>query len=332
MDSFRYGIYIHSLWVVRAVLFRMNSEPLRIDLDFEALQLLVHVADLGSISAAARAARISQPAASKRIKALETRLRLELLDRRSRGAQLTDHGRMVTEWCRAVIDSAQALVTGAAALTAQTASNIRVAASHTVSEYLMPRWLAEFRLGDDKPVVHLRVANSTGVIAALRAREVDLGFVETPVVPRDLHSMPIGRDRLVLVVSPQHPLAHRLEPLTADEIARLPLVMRESGSGARDTLEAAIGGPMKEPAVELQTNSAVKISLAAGKFAAALPELVVGQELRDGRLVEVPVRDLDLSRTMHAVWRRGTRWRGAADSFLTLVASKSRRLEPAGTH
>ncbi len=314
------GIYNVRLWAVGLVV----AETHHLDLDLDALRLLVDVADLGSISAAARAQRISQPAASKRIKTLEARLRLELLDRRSRGAELTDHGRMVVEWCRSVVDAADALVTGALALTSQAQATVRVGASFTVGEYLMPRWIAEFRLRGDSPHVQLRVANSHEVVAALRAREIDLGFVESPEVPADLHSRRIGHDRLVLVVSPEHPLARRRRPLTGRELARMRLVTRESGSGARETLERALGEPMAEPAMELMTNSAVKVAVAAGEFAAALPELVVNQELYDGRLVEVPLVDVDMTRVLRAVWRRGTRWRGATGDFLTLVASKSR--------
>jgi molybdate transport repressor ModE-like protein len=305
------------------------AETVRLDLDLEALRLLVQVADLGSISAAARAAQISQPAASKRIKTLEGRLRLELLERRSRGAELTDHGRMVIEWCRAVTDAAEALVTGATALTTQAEATVRIGASYTVGEYMMPRWLTEFRMRGDQPPVQLRVANSHAVIDALRAREIDLGFVESPTVPTDLRSRRIGRDRLVLVVAPDHRLARRRRPLTRRELARLRLITRESGSGAREALERAIGEPMAEPAVELMTNSAVKVAIAAGEFAAALPELVVNQELLDGRLVEVPLVDVDMTRTLRAVWRRGTRWRGATGDFLTLVANKSQWIRSA---
>src|SRR5665647_2405106 len=81
----------------------------RPSLDLEALRVLTLVADLGSISDAARAEQISQPSASKRIQVLERQLDLELLDRRTRGATLTDHGRLVTGWCRVVVDATDAL-------------------------------------------------------------------------------------------------------------------------------------------------------------------------------------------------------------------------------
>ena len=288
----------------------------RPSLDLEALRMLTRVADLGSISAAARAEQISQPSASKRIQVLERQLGLELLDRRTRGATLTDHGRLVTGWCRAVVDATDALVSGSDALSARAAEQLSIGASQTIAEYLAPSWLGEYRRRGGGPPARLRVANSLGVIAALRAREIELGFVETPIIPADLHSRPIAADRLVLVVSPDHPLARRRNPVSRDELALMPLASREDGSGTRDTLRRAVGLPMAPPAVELDSNAAVKVLVGSGSYPAVISELAVANELRDGRFVDVPLDDVDLSRSLMAIWRRGARLQVAAAQFL----------------
>ena len=290
--------------------------PHRPSLDLEALRMLALVADLGSISAAARSEQISQPSASKRIQVLERQLGLALLDRRTRGATLTDQGRMVTGWCRSVVEATDALITGSQALAARAAERLSIGASQTIAEYLAPTWLGEFRRRPGEPPVQLRVANSQEVIAALRAREIDLGFVETPQIPSDLHRRRVARDRLVLVVAPDHPLARRRHPLGRDELAQTPLASREDGSGTRDTLRLAIGRSMVPPAVELDSNAAVKVLVSSGSFPAVISELAVANELRDGRLVEVPLAEVDLSRSLDAVWRKGTRLGGAAEHFL----------------
>ncbi|OIQ93198.1 HTH-type transcriptional activator CmpR [mine drainage metagenome] len=164
--------------------------------------------------------------------------------------------------------------------------------------------------------MQLRVANSQEVIAALRAREIELGFVETPQVPSDLRRRRVASDRLVLVVAPDHPLARRRHPLGRDELAETPLASREDGSGTRDTLRMAIGRPMVAPAVELDSNAAVKVLVGSGSFPAVLSELAVANELRDGRLVEVPLEGVDLARSLDAVWRRGMRLGAAAEHFV----------------
>ena len=300
---------------------------MRPHLDLDALRVLTLVADLGSISAAARVEQISQPSASKRIQVLERQLGLELLDRRTRGATLTVHGRMVTGWCRAVVDACDALSTGSQALSMRAAEQLAVGASQTIAEYLAPSWLGEHRRRGGTPV-RLHVANSQGVIAALRAREIELGFIETPTVPTDLHSHEVATDRLVLVVAPEHPLATRRTPVSPAELAEMPLACREDGSGTRDTLDVALGRTAAPPAIELDSNAAVKVLVSSGSLPAVISELAVAGELRDGRLVAVPVSGVDLRRSLTAVWRRGTRLRADANEFLLAarpVAGRPRR-------
>jgi len=294
-----------------------------VQLDLASLRLLTLVADLGSISAAARAEQISQPSASKRIQVLERQLRLPLLDRRTGGAMLTEQGRVVTDWCRVVVDAADALTIGARALSEASDDQLSIAASQTVAEYLCPSWLNEFRRRGERPAVRLRVANSQGVIAAVRSREVELGLIETPDVPSDLNSRRVAADRLVLVVAPGHPLARRRRPVSRTELAGMALASREGGSGTRDTLRQAVGTPMAAAAIELDSNAAVKVLISSGDHAAVLSELAVAGELRDGRLVEVPLTDVDLGRFLHAVWRRGSRLHTAARDFLGVIGPRT---------
>lgn len=289
--------------------------------------MLTLVADLGSISAAARVEQISQPSASKRIQVLERQLGLELLERRTRGAVLTEHGRLVTDWCRTVVAATDTLVTGSSALSEAAEEQLGIAASQTVAEYLCPRWLSGFR-SSTHPPVRLHVSNSQGVIAMVRSRAVHLGFVETPSIPADLHRCPIAVDRLVLVASPGHPLASRRRPVTRTELTGMPLASREDGSGTRETLRHALGAQVAGPAIELDSNAAVKVLVSSGNYAAVISEMAVASEVRDGRLVEIPVIEVDLTRSLQAVWRRGPRLRGPAHDFLTMVLQQSGRDAP----
>ncbi|MEE6167719.1 MULTISPECIES: LysR family transcriptional regulator [unclassified Mycolicibacterium] len=289
----------------------------------DALRLLITVADTGSISAAARAERISQPSASARLRNLERRLGLELLDRRTRGAELTPAGRAVTEWARGAVAAMEDLLTGAAAMRAdQTA---RVACSQTIAEYLMPAWLARVREHTGEPV-HLTVANSAGVITAVLGHDADLGFVEGPTVPAGLTSRVVRSDRLALVTAPGHPLTRRRKPVEASELAKLELVIREPGAGTRDTFEhalAKVGLAAHAAAVSLGSNAAIKVMVAAGAHAAVLSELAVAAELRDGRLVEIPVTGVDLHRRLRAVWRASATPRAVMSTLLAIASGRA---------
>ncbi|AXI79390.1 LysR substrate-binding domain-containing protein [Peterkaempfera bronchialis] len=278
--------------------------------DLGALQLLVAVAETGSLGQAAARLRISQPTASERMRTLERRLGLQLLVRATTGSQLTPAGQVVTDWARRLLDQAETLVEGVAALRAQQQGSLKVAASLTLAEHLLPGWLAALREADPHIHVALRVANSHQVVQALRRGETDLGFIEGPWTPPDLTAAPVGRDRLVIVAAPGHPWARRRRPVTGEELAATPLLLRESGSGTRETLERALRpwhGP-QVPVLELGSTAPLRAAALAGAAPAVLSELAVRQDLADGRLVEVPHDEgLPLSRTLRAVWPTGTR-------------------------
>lgn len=275
--------------------------------DLHALELLVAVAETGSLTQAAARFRISQPSASAQMMTLERRLGVQLLVRSTSGSRLTPAGLLVTDWARAVLERAAALVEGAAALKSRQEDRLRVAASLTVAEHLVPGWLMTLR--ETVPQVHvgLEVTNSHRVIEGIRHDEVDLGFVEGPWVPRDVQSTAVGRDRLAVVVAPGHPWARRRAAVTAEELASTPLVLRESGSGTRETLETALRpyDGVEVPVLELGATAPLRSAAASGVAPAVLSALAVQEDLSEGRLVEVPTEEgLSLVRTLRAVWLR----------------------------
>lgn len=291
--------------------------------DLEALELLVAVAETGSLGQAAARQGVSQPSASTRIRTLERRLGVRLLTRSPSGSRLTSAGLVVTESARTVLEHAYALVEGAAALRARQHRRLRVTASLTIAEHLMPGWLVTLR--DVEPDVHveLNVANSTIVIERLRAGEADLGFIEGQGAPRDMHSRAVARDRLVVVVSPDHPWARKRRPLRPVELATTPLLLREAGSGTRETLEAALipYGGVAEPVLELGATAPLRLAATAGTAPAVLSALAAADEIAAGRLVEVP-SELPLGRVLRAVWPRGRELTGSAARLLAVARAR----------
>ncbi|WP_371630702.1 LysR substrate-binding domain-containing protein [Streptomyces sp. NBC_00341] len=276
--------------------------------DLQSLQLLVSVAETGSLGRAAARLLISQPSASARMRTLERRLGLQLLDRSTAGSRLTPAGAVVTDWARTVLEGATALVEGAAALRSRQDSRLRVAASLTIAEELMPGWLVTLRESAPDAHVGLTVTNSWGVVEALRRGGCDLGFIEGPRVPDDLHRSAVGRDRLAVVVAPGHPWTRRRSALTGRELADTPLLLREAGSGTRETLERALRAydGVAVPVIELGSTAPLRSAAARGLAPAVLSELAVREDVASGRLVEVEVTPaVRLQRVLHAVWPKG---------------------------
>ncbi|MBZ5738324.1 LysR substrate-binding domain-containing protein [Nocardioides mangrovi] len=296
----------------------MTSRP-----DVTALDLLVRVAASGSLGAAAREVGIAQPNASRALSRLERQLGLQLLLRTPAGSRLTTEGEVVVAWARDAITAIDRVVLGARSLAEQQAAHLAVAASLTVAEYLAPQWLARFRRTHPDLHVSLEVGNSLEVVDRVVRGEVALGFVESPTVPRSVASTTIARDALVVVVGPDHPWARRRTPLAPADLVAGDLVLREEGSGTRETLVRALaraGLELGTSRLELASTAAVKAAASVGEAAAVLSELAVTAEVATGQLVVVPVAELELGRALRAVWLPDRRPAGPAADLVRVAA------------
>jgi DNA-binding transcriptional LysR family regulator len=291
--------------------------------DLAALELLLAVVRLGSVGRAAAELGITQPAASARIRSMEQQIGVALLERSPRGSRPTEAGALVAGWAAQVVEAAQALEAGIGALRERRDGRLRVVASLTVAEYLMPGWLLALREARPGTAVTLRTANSAEVAEQVLAGEADLGFVEGARAPSGLRGAVVATDRLVVVVAPRHRWARRRGGVTAEELAGTPLALREKGSGTREVLDrslAAFGG-VAVPLLELASTTALKAAAVSGAGPVVVSELAVADELAGGRLVAVPVADLDLRRPLRAVWPVGQRPSGPARDLLSLARS-----------
>ncbi len=283
-----------------------------------ALDLFCSVVELGSLSKAAEAHHIAQPSASGRVRALERQLKMTLLERSPSGSRPTPEGELVAQWAANVLQSATEFNAGVDALRARKAGRLRVAASLTIAEYLLPAWLEAFLRNRKDDSVKLAVANSSSVTHRLRQRQAELGFIESPDTAEDLAEQTVGRDRLVVVVSPSHPWAKAGE-VSLDAFVATPLVLREQGSGTRDALDAelaTLGFAPAASAMELGSTAAVRSAVINGRSPAVISDRAVAADLVAGSLVEIVVPGLAVDRSLRAVWIAGQPLSELARDFL----------------
>lgn len=293
------------------------------ELDLESLRLLVALQDLGSIGAAAREVGVSQPAASKRIREFEARWRLELVMRSTQGSELTVDGEAVVAWARRVLHEVDVMRTSLDSLTVERRAGLAVAASLTVAEFMLPLWMAELRARVPDLHPQLRVVNSEQVSALVRAGEVDVGFIETALVPRDLDVVTLGRDRLVIVAPAEHPWSRRSTPLSRKALLETEYVLREEGSGTRDTFERALQASPKV-AIEAGSTAALVGAVIAGLGPAVVSARAVSSYLDTGVLVEI-AHDLDLWRPISAVRLPQRRFRQQVEGLVAVAQAAMRR-------
>ncbi|HVB53020.1 MAG TPA: LysR family transcriptional regulator [Candidatus Acidoferrales bacterium] len=296
--------------------------------DLESLEMLLAVGEMGSISSVARAHSLSQPAVTARMNLLESRLGLRLLERGPSGTRLTADGWAVAEHARRVVDAAVALSAATEALRDRSTGRLRVAASLTIADHLMPAWVLSLRHAAPQVSITLRVTNSAAVIAAVLGRSADIGFVEGTSGPLSaLRARRVGGDQLVLVVSRDHPWARRCSLVSPAELAATPLVLREAGSGTRQVLEDQLARHGLQTMTQLELGSTAAIFAAArrGEAPAVVSSLAVAEELATQHLVTVQVGELDLRRTFRAVWSVGRRLSPVERRLLAIAEGSARQ-------
>lgn len=253
-----------------------------------------------------------------RLRSLEDTLGLTLLDRSSGRATLTRAGLAVVQWGDEVIDAMQNLMLGVNAARSEGKRHLRIVSSMTVAEYLIPAWLNRFQISNPETSVALTMANSEQVSHVMAEHGADIGFVEGQRAPAGLESKIVLEDTLVIVVAPSHPWARRRSPVSAKDLAGVSLVLRESGSGTREVLEAALKkqGHTATPLIELASTTAIKSAVASGIGPGILSKLAVKSDVRDGVLVEVASLGVTLDRSIRAVWPHDQPLSSAARLFL----------------
>ena len=272
--------------------------------DLITLELLDSIAELGSLGQAAARHGMSQPAVSMRMTRLERSLGLTLLQRSPAGTKLTPAGQRVADLGRRVLSEMQVMMAGVAGLVAEEGSHLRVAASLTVAEYLLPGWLSALHRESPGVMLAVEVTNSSRVLARVREASTDVGFVEGYRSRLDGMSTAVMRsDHLVVVVDPAHPWARRESAVSGAELASADLIVREPGSGTREVLDQALsswGGAHSW--LELGSTASILAAARRGEGPAVLSALAVAEDVDLGRLVPVRTEGLDLTRSLRAVW------------------------------
>ncbi|GAW94203.1 LysR family transcriptional regulator, partial [Calderihabitans maritimus] len=236
--------------------------------DFHKLQVFLTVAEEGSFSAAAKKLHLTQSAISFQISALEEYYQAPLFERLSRGVALTETGEILKKYAREIIALSQRLDEDIAELKGLVRGRLTIGASTIPGEYILPRYIGIFTANFPKVEVNMKVADSKKVVDMVLAREIDLGMVGTLFDERKLVSRPVLSDRLLLIASPEHPLAKR-EKVELKDILDYPFVLRERGSGTRRVMErgleeAGISPGQIKLRMELGSTEAVKTAVEEG--------------------------------------------------------------------
>lgn len=273
------------------------------------LKVFRTVADEHSFRRAAEILHLSQPAVSQQIQALETELDVSLFDRARGRVALTAAGTALLAYAKRGAQLAEEAMRAVQQTKGQIAGELRIGASMTVAQYILPRMLGAFLAAHPRVRLAVHSGNSEQIVESLAGKQIDLGLIEGPVSSREVFRQRFFEDRLVLIVGRNSKWAEK-PSLPLHALAQLPMLMRERGSGTRRVVEAALrraGVSRRELEVVLELDSIVAIisAVEVGIGASFISEWAVRKELRLGTIRVLDVPGLDIRRDMTLVRHPG---------------------------
>jgi DNA-binding transcriptional LysR family regulator len=267
--------------------------------DLAELRAFCAAVDLGSIGGAARLLRVSQPALSKRMRALEALAGAQLLVRSPRGIATTDAGERLYVEARKLLAQAEAVEELMAGLSNEDAP-VRLAVSHTIAEFVLPGRLVEYeQLRGRHLSVELVIANSVVVRELVSGGRAEFGIAAAQpgaAPPPGLKQVHFCDDEVVVAVPEGHPWAG-VDEIEPEQLVEEPLVVRDPSANTRQTVDEALAarGLKLAPALaEVGSTSAAKATALSERAPVLLSGISVGRD-EEGFAVK-PVRGLDLSR------------------------------------
>lgn len=286
------------------------------------------VAEQRSFRKAAEELYLTQPAVSLQIKALEEDLGVQLFNRTGPHITLTEAGRILLEYAlrsSALLAQAEDEI---AALGGEHAGQLALGASTTIAQYVLPRLLGEFCR--QHPRVHptLISGNTEQIVEAVEKQKVALGLIEGPARSRGVKTDPFLGDELVLIVSAAHPWAER-NSISCSEIALIPLLMRERGSGTRHVIEMALeqhGLKRKslQIVMELDSTEAIKSAVEAGLGGGFVSRWAIAKDLRlNNNFKIVEVEGLSIKRQFLLAYASGPELHGLAIEFRKFLTARA---------
>jgi DNA-binding transcriptional LysR family regulator len=282
-----------------------------------------------SFRKAAEELYLTQPAVSQQIKALEEELGVGLFDRSGSRVTLTPAGKALREYaeqsCR-LLEEARQTVAG---LSGTQGGALTLGASTTVAQYILPRLLSEYCRAHPRVTPTLMSGNTEQIVTAVEEGKIALGFIEGPPRSRDLALTPFLEDELVLLVPAAHEWAER-PMIPPEDLARVPLLMRERGSGTRHIVELALerhrirrGG--LNVVMELDSTEAIKSAVEAGFGVGFVSRWAIAKDARFGSAFRtVEIDGMRVRRHFVLVSRKAPELSGPAAEFRSYVLTTTK--------
>ncbi len=292
-------------------------------MDLHTLNVFLTVARERSFSAAAEKLFRTQPAVSLAIQRLESTVDEKLMDRSGRNLVLTDAGELVLEYALRFENLSRELEYALAELRDKASGKLTIGANHSSTLYLL-KHIHQFRGLYPEVRVEIRRSLSSGLPAAIIRGDLELGAISYEPNDERLSSRVIYVDRLCFVVSPKHQLAER-KKASIRELGKETFVAHNVASPYRQLVLEAVQKNRVPLTMDLEMPSleSIRRMVEQDEGVAFLPKMCVEDDLRQGKLREVKVEELQIDRNIRLIYPKRRRLSYATRAFLDLLTENN---------
>lgn len=264
------------------------------------LQVFLAVAHFENVTRAADYLSMSQSACSGALKDLERQYNVQLFDRVGKRLQANELGRLLRPKAEALLERAQAFEQDL--MKHKEIGQLKIGATLTIGNYLAVGLITRFMQDAPDARISLDVANTSVITQELLNFDIDLGLIEGELHHPDLTVIPWREDELVCFCAPNHPLAGK-KALTDQDILDVGWILREQGSGTRQTFDRAMHGLLPELNIllELQHTEAIKRAVESNLGISCLSRISLQDAFARGALVPLETPQRDLSRMLYLI-------------------------------
>ncbi|GGB31891.1 LysR family transcriptional regulator [Virgibacillus dakarensis] len=291
-------------------------------MNIETLRMFCLVVDIGSISQAAKLSYLSQPAVTKQIRQLEAIYGATLFNRKEGRLSLNENGETLYPIAKSIVSDFKHSKEAVLDNIRNSDLQLKVGASFTIGEYLLPKLLGKFKKLHTDTKITLIVENTPNVLEALSNDVIDLALVEGIVGNNNFNVEPIEEDQLVLI----HPLDHKWTTRTEidiNELSQEKMIWREPTSGTRLIIENLLKGQgildKIENYMELGSTQAIKSAVEAGLGISIVSRLAVERDLDQNIFREIKIKDTYFKRNLWLVRKNSRFCRKSVEDFISLL-------------
>jgi DNA-binding transcriptional LysR family regulator len=267
------------------------------------LEVFLATASQSNISRAAKQLFMTQSAASNALKGLEQHYDVQLFDRIGKRLQLNDQGKLIRPQAEALLTQARELEL----VLQQQAEDglLQVGATLTIGNYLAVDLVAQYTQLHPDSQIKLHVENTESIAAKVINFELDIGLIEGEINHPELDVIPWQDDALIVFCAPDHPLAKN-KKVSDQQLLKAQWVLREKGSGTRQTFDRAMHGllPQLDISLELQHTEAIKRAVESKLGIGCLSKVALHDAFAKGRLLPLKTPTRNFSRQFYFIIHR----------------------------